>query len=632
MELKKLLPHALAIAVFLALTVVYFFPVLEGKEISQHDIAQWEGMSKEIQDFRTSNDSEPLWTRSMFGGMPAYQISVLYDSNLLQYVNKIITFGLPSPMSYIFLALLGFYLLMITLKVDFKIAIAGAIGFAFASYNVIIIMAGHNSKMHAIALIQFVVLGILLVLRGRYLIGGALTSLFLGLEIYANHLQITYYLALALFILMIIEFIVAIREKEILAFIKKSSVIIAATALAILPNITSLWATYEYGKYSTRGPSELTEKMESSGLDKDYALGWSYGIRESLTMLIPNFMGGPTQSELDKNSATYQAMVSNGAGAQANQFIKQVPLYWGDQPFTSGPNYNGAVIFFIFLLSVFIYKGKLKWWIIITSVLFLMLSWGKNFLPLTDLFFYYFPGYNKFRAVSMILCLLGFTLPFLGIFGLSKINKIDKKSFQKALLNTLYILGGLTLLLSVIPGLSGGFYGIVDEKLTGYPEWLLEAIQSDRANKLRFDSIRSFIFIVFTFGLLYYHFIKSKVSSTVFALVLIALMIIDLWGVDKRYLGYDKFSKSSKSETFIPSDIDRMIMEDEELGYRVMNASVSTFNDASTSYFHHSIGGYHGAKLKRYQELIEYQINKNNMTVLDMLNTKYIILPKQADF
>ncbi len=629
MDLKRLYPHIIAIVIFLAVSLLYFFPVIEGKQIVQHDIAQWEGMSKEIQDFRNEFHEEPLWTRSMFGGMPAYQISVIYGANLLQYVNSALTLGLPTPVNFIFLALLGFYILFSTLKIDFRIAIAGAFAFAFSSYNMIIIMAGHNSKMHAIALIPFVLTGILLCLRGRYLLGTVLTALFLGLEIYANHLQITYYLAMLIGILMLTELGFAIKEKSIPEFVKKSTFLLIAVIFAILPNITSLWATYEYGKYSTRGPSELTEKMESTGLDKDYALGWSYGVKESLTLLIPNFMGGPTQTELSKNSNTYKALVANGAGAQANQFIKQVPLYWGDQPFTSGPNYAGSIVIFLFVLSLFVLKGKWKWWIVISSVLFLMLSWGKNFLPLTDLFFYNFPGYNKFRAVSMILSMMAFTLPFLGILGLSKIRDLNPKEIKQGILYSFYITGGFTLLVAIFPVLSGGFSGIVDENLSGYPSWLLEAIKSDRSDVLRMDAFRSFAFIAISFGLLYYHFVKNKLSTSIVFPVLALFILIDLWSVDKRYLGEDEFKSKKGTQVFQPSEVDQRIMSDPELGYRVMNAAVSTFNDASTSYFHNSIGGYHGAKLKRYQELIEYQISKNNMSVLDMLNTKYFILPKQ---
>jgi hypothetical protein len=628
MNLKGSLPHLLSVLFFLILSLAYFFPILEGKEIVQHDIAQWEGMSKEIQDFREEYGSEPLWTRSMFGGMPAYQISVLYGSNLMKYVDKAISLGLPTPVNYVFLALLGFYLLLISLRVDFRLAIAGAISFAFASYNIIIIMAGHNSKMHALAYVPFVIAGVLYVFRGRLFFGGVLTGMFLSLEIYANHLQITYYLALLILILVITEVISALRSGALQGIVKKGLVLMVAVILSVLPNITSLWATYEYGKFSTRGPSELTDKSVSSGLDKDYALGWSYGVKETMTLLIPDFMGGPTQSELSRNSATYKALVANGAGAQANQFIKQVPLYWGDQPFTSGPNYNGAIIMFLFVFSLFVAKGNLKYWIVSATLLFAMLSWGKNFLPLTDLFFNYFPAYNKFRAVSMILALLSFTLPFLAFTGLRQAMEGKSKDIKKNLQWSYYITGGVALIFVLLPSVSGGFAGPVDASLSSYPDWLLDAIREDRASGLQLDALRSFLLITAAAVVSYLYFISNKINLKVFAMSLSLLVLFDMWGVDKRYLSSDDFSKKSE-QTFQPTSADQEILQDPELGYRVMNVSVSTFNDASTSYFHHSVGGYHGAKLKRYQELIEYQISKNNMAVLDMLNTKYFILPRQ---
>ncbi|MBL0341645.1 MAG: hypothetical protein IPP71_12320 [Bacteroidetes bacterium] len=288
-EIKKLLPHIYVVLFFIAICAVYFTPVLEGKMLEQHDIAQWEGMSKEIQDFRDKYHSEPLWTNAMFSGMPAYQISVLYPANLIKYVNDVLLLWMPAPFSYIFLALVGFYILLLCFKVDFRIAAAGAIGYAFASYNFIIIMAGHNSKMHAIALVPLVIAGVMMVFDKKYLFGAALAAIGLALEIYANHLQITYYLALSIGILMVVELVKAIRQKDFAHYVKASSVLLIAVVLSILPNITSLWATYEYGKDSTRGPSELSEKKHSDGLDKDYAFGWSYGISETMTLLIPDF-------------------------------------------------------------------------------------------------------------------------------------------------------------------------------------------------------------------------------------------------------------------------------------------------------------------------------------------------------
>ncbi|MDQ3050538.1 MAG: YfhO family protein [Bacteroidota bacterium] len=629
-DFKKLLPHLYVILFFIAICAIYFSPVIEGKVLKQHDIEQWEGMSKEIQDFREKNDSEPLWTRSMFGGMPAYQISVLYPANLVSYVNEVLMLWMPAPFSYIFLALVGFYILLLCLKIDYRIAVAGAIGYAFASYNFIIIMAGHNSKMHAIALVPFVVAGVVLVFNRRYWLGGALTALALALEIYSNHLQITYYLALAIGILVLVEFIKNIRNKELPHFFKSAAILLAAVVLSVLPNITSLWATYEYGKYSTRGPSELSEKKESDGLDKDYALAWSYGISETMTLLIPDFMGGASSSELGKNSATYKALMDNGAGAQANQFIKNVPLYWGTQSFTSGPVYFGAIIIFLFVLGIFLVKSEYRWWLVAGTIFFIMLSWGKNFQAFTDIFFNSLPGYNKFRTVSMILTMAGFCVALLAIMGLSSFlrDALDAKQKQKALLWSLYITGGICLLFGLMPGLFFDFTADVDENFKQY-DWLVSAIRDDRESALRVDALRSLFFILAAAALLWMVF-KNKMQFAYGVLGLSALILVDMWTVNKRYLNSDNFTSSAKAkQAFVPNEANMAIMQDKELGYRVMNTAVSTFNDASTSYFHHSIGGYHGAKLKRYQELIENQISRNNMSVLDMLNTKYIILASQ---
>lgn len=628
---KKLIPHGIAIVIFLLLTAVYFLPLFEGKGLSQHDIAQWTGMSKELTDFRDKYHVEPLWTNAMFSGMPAYQISTLYPANLIQYVNDLLFFFLPSPASYVFLALLSFYILMLVLKFDYRMGIAGAIAFAFSSYNFVIIAAGHNSKAHAIALIPLVFAGIILTFRGRLWFGGAMTAMALALQLYANHLQITYYLMIAILVMTIAYFIDAVMKKELAGFMKSASVLAIAAVIGILPNYTSLAATYEYGKYSTRGPSELTSKKESSGLDKDYAFSYSYGISETFTLIIPRFHGGASVSPLDENSATYKALTSNGVPVQqAKSFIQAVPLYFGNMLSTSGPPYAGAIVCFLFVAGLMLIKGKEKWWLLVATILSFMLSWGENFLSFNELFFYHFPGYNKFRAVSMILTIAQFTMPLLALLVMKEIfdGKTSKNDILKSLKTAFYITGGFCLLFTLLPGMFNDFSSQADEQLKQY-DWLITAIKQDRESAVRMDALRSLFFIAATFGVLWF-MLKDKIKTNVAVITIAILFIVDLWPVGKRYLNDNNFvAKSKTQKPFEPSPADTQILQDTTPGFRVLNTTVNAFSDASTSYFHRSIGGYHGAKLKRYQELIENCISKNNMSVLDMLNTKYFIVSGQ---
>ncbi|MBL7922563.1 MAG: YfhO family protein [Bacteroidia bacterium] len=628
---KTIRPHLVAIGIFLLVSVIYFSPVLSGKALDQHDINQWLGMQKEIADFRASSGQEPLWTGSMFSGMPAYQISVLYPANLMQYVNQLLWLWLPSPVNLLFLALLGFYLLMVSLKADFRIAIAGAFAYAFCSFYFVSIQAGHNSKVHAIALIPLIFAGILMAYRDRWLLGAAITALALSIQIYANHLQITYYVAITIGLLVLFELVRALLEKTLPAFLRASVALLFAAALAVLPNITNLWLTYEYGNYSTRSQSELSEKKSSAGLDKDYALGWSYGRLETMTLLIPGFAGGSSMYELDSKSETYKAIAGNAGDAQARSFVKQAPLYWGDQPMTSGPVYNGSIVVFLFILSLFLLKGPTRLWIASATLLFILLSWGRNFPAFTDMFFEHFPAYSKFRSVAMALVIASFMMPLAGMLALMKFTEgsIEKPRLRKALMFSFYIAGGISLLFALLPGLFCDFQGEADEQLKQY-DWLVAALRQDRESILRADAFRSFFFIALTFGLLY-AWLKDKVKLNILLPAVAVLILVDLWAVDKRYLNSDDFTSKSRAEQpFDMTPADQQILQDKGY-YRVMNTTVSTFNDAGTSYFHRSIGGYHGAKLKRYQELIEYQISKGNINVLNMLNTKYFIVRNPQD-
>jgi hypothetical protein len=627
-QIKKLSPHLIVILLFMGISFAYFSPVMQGKMIDMPDIKHWKGMSKEVQDFREDTGEEALWTNSMFSGMPAYQISTRSNANLIQYVVKAISLGIPRPANLLFLYLLGFYLLLLSLKVDYRLSAVGAIGFAFSSYFFIIIMAGHMTKAHAIAYVPMVVAAVLYTYRGRMFLGGVLTALTVALELYANHLQITYYLVLVLILIGVVQFVKDLKSNNLTSFAKRSGVLVLAALLASGTAISRLSTTMEYGEESTRGKSELTTDLDNktSGLDKDYATSWSYGVAETFTLLIPNFYGGASQGELTTESETYQAIKR---APNAKQLIKQLPLYWGNQPFTSGPTYAGSIVMFLFIFGLLFVKSEMRVWILLATILSIMLAWGKNFMPLTDLFLDYFPGYNKFRAVSMILVIAEFTLPLLGFVALNKFLTTEASSNekQKPLQLAFYIVGGLTLVFAFMPSLFFDFVGGQDANLAK-SGWPIDALQSDRAGLLSADAWRSFIFIALTFGAMWM-FLKNKLSSKYVILIVGVLVLADMWTINKRYLNDDHFVRKSKVERpYQATAADQQILRDKDPNFRVFNQSVSTFNDASTSYFHKSIGGYHGAKLKRYQELIENHISKGNMAVLNMLNTKYFINPK----
>ena len=627
-KLKKLSPHLIVILLFVGISFTYFSPLLEGKMLDMPDISNSIGMSKEVKDFREATGDESLWTNSMFSGMPTYQISSRSSGNLIQYVPKFLSLVMPRPANLLFLYLFGFYLLLLSLKVDYRISLVGAIAFAFSSYFFIIIQAGHMSKAHAIAYIPMVVAAVLYTYRGRMLLGGVLTALTVALELYANHLQITYYLLLTLFLIGVVQFLKDFKGNNLPDFSKRTGVLVLAALLGSGTAMTSLITTMEYGAESTRGKSELTTNLDNktSGLDKDYATSWSYGIAETFTLLIPNFYGGASQGELTTDSETYQAIkrVPN-----AKQLIKQLPLYWGTQPFTSGPTYAGSIVMFLFIFGLLFVKSEMRVWILLATIMSIMLAWGKNFMPLTDLFLDYFPGYNKFRAVSMILIIAEFTIPLLGFIALNKFLTSEASANEKKepLKLAYYIVGGITLIFALMPALFFDFVGGQDAVLAKNG-WPIDALQSDRAGLLSADSWRSFIFITLTFGTLWL-FLRNTLNSQYMIMIVGILVLTDMWIVNKRYLKDDNFARKRKVEIpFQSTQADQQILRDKDPNFRVFNQSVSTFNDASTSYFHKSIGGYHGAKLKRYQELIENHISKGNMEVLNMLNTKYFITPK----
>ena len=626
----------LAIIVFFAISYLYFSPILEGKVIKQSDVENLKGGFTEIRHYKETTGNYALWSNSMFCGMPTYLMWLGYPSNIAGKLMDWYNLILPNPINTIFLYLVGFFILLRTLKMNVWLSVMGAVAFTFSSYNFAIIAAGHTNKAIVIGLFAPTMAGIILAYRNELLKGAAVTALALALQIKANHYQMSYYLAMAIGIYVIVQFIYAIKDKTIANFFKSSAVLAAAAVLAVAVNITPLLLTEEYAKESIRGKSELTldPKASKDGLSEEYAFEYSYGVGESFTLLIPNFNGGASAGALSKNSETYKFLKDRNV-PNAPQIIKQLPLYWGDQAFTAGPIYFGAIVLFLFILGFFIVQRKEKWWILATVVLTLALSWGKNFLFLSDFFFNHFPYYNKFRAVSSILTVTSLLVPLMAAFAVEEIinTKENSKVLLKKVRNAFFVVGGLALLFAVMPGLAGSFINETRDKASfgeSY-EQLISAISADRESLLRMDALRSFAFILIGAGLLY-AFIAKKIKSNYLLIGLALTITIDMWAVDKRYLNNDNFGKKVKNldNEVPPNVVDLEILKDPAMYYRVYNLTVNPFTDGNTSRYHKSIGGYHAAKLKRYQELIENQISKGNMNVLSMLNTKYFITAPQG--
>lgn len=624
--------HLIALGVFLVISMAYFNPMLSGKKfITPGDTRQFQGMSSEKSAYEKQSDEAILWTNSMFGGMPTFLISAPRPPALLRQLNNIfLMYHRLRPLSFIFLYMVGFYIASVAFGIRPQLRIAGALAFAFSSYFFVIITAGHASKAIAIGYMPPIIGGVYLALRGRVLLGTVVTGLFLALQLVNNHLQITYYTLLTILILGIFEGINALREKRIKSFLVSVGALFIAVVLAIGANAAVLWTTSEYGKYSTRGESELEidPDDQTSGLDKSYITGWSYGIDETFTLLVPNFKGGPSTGSLPENSETYQYFKQTQGEQYARQVSRYLPLYWGTQPSTAGPVYVGAVVLFLFVFGFLMIRSRLRWWLLTVIILAIMLSWGRNFMVLSELFIDYFPGYNKFRTVAMILVMAEFAIPLLAFLALNEIimNQPKKKEFMKALKLSLYIVGGLALFFLVFAGMFS-FTGPGDQRyISQGPNPFMDALMADRQTLFRKDALRSLIFILLTGGLLYAWYLK-KIKEPVFFAALALLILTDMWPVDKRYVNNEDFgSERNIQEGFQPLAADQQIMQDPDPHFRVLDLSTDPFNSARASYFHKSLGGYHGAKMQRYQEIISHHIARNNMDVLDMLNTKYFIV------
>lgn len=674
-SLQKNVIYLLPVIAFLFISMAYFPEVIKGKALYQSDIVHFSGMAKEIKDYKKANNGEEaLWTNAMFGGMPAYLIQTSSPGNLMIRLNRALTLNNWKPVSHLFIYFIGFYVMMLAFGADWRIGAIGALAFGLSSYSIIIIEAGHVTKAYAIAYMPAIVGGVYLGLKRNMLLGGILTAVALSIQIAINHLQITYYTLIIVLFMGIVVLINNIRQKTLNNFMRRVAVLSIAALLAVGTNLQSILTVQEYSKYSIRGKSELTSDSENrtTGLDKDYATQWSYGIGETWSLLIPNINGGGA-SDNYKYTDLHQELVQRlrqqqVPSKQRDEYASQILAasgYWGDQPFTSGPVYVGAILCFLFILGFIVLKSSIRWWVLGASALSILLSWGHNFMPLTDFFLEYIPGYNKFRTVSMILVIVQLTIPLLGMLALHQIlfdsDKIKEIPFiaskfkfiktytGKAAFLAFLITGGISLIFAIMPDMFFDFNPTKYNDKVGMP---VEDILDFRRSLLRGDAFRSFMFILLSAGLL----IFANTNKLKYYLVipgLCLLTVFDLWSVDKRYLNADSFVRKKKMEQpYTKSKADEIILAENETKARVFNMTVSTFQDGNTSYFHQSIGGYHGAKMRRYQELIEHciydeiqqlysvfgsqpspqQIDQTfaSMPVLNMLNTRYFIYSKDA--
>lgn len=631
MKKENIFKYLGVVVLFVFASLLYFHPVLKGKKISQSDITQFQGMAKEINDYRADKNAEPYWTGASFSGMPAYQISAYYPNDFVRVIDKTLRF-LPRPADYTFLYFLSFFVLMMALKVDWRLATLGSLAFGFSTYLIIIFIPGHNAKAHAIAYMPLVLAGVLWVFRKKYVLGFIVTGFAMALEIYVNHIQMTYYLGFCLLILGIVELIHAIKNDELTVFIKKAAVIISAVVLGIGANSSRIMAMKEYADFSTRGKSELTinadrtEKKQTTGLDKSYITEYSYAKLETFNLFIPRYMGGGTFEELSEDSNFYKLIEKRAGKKVADDYSKQVLTYWGDQTIIEAPAYIGAVIFFLFFLGIFLVKGKLKQWLVAATIFSILLSWGRNFDVITNFFIDYIPLYNKFRAVSSIQVIAELCVPILAILALrdlfsKEINNVKKR---KVLEKAVFTFGGVIVLGFLLAHVFSTFEGIRDNNykdLVG----LIDAVIADRKAMLLSDTIRSLVLVILTGGILWL-FLKDKLKKNLVIVGLGVLVLFDLISVDKRYVNQEDFTNSRRvDKPFVASNVDKQILQD-TTHFRVGNFVGNPMQDGTTSYFHQSIGGYHAAKMGRYSELFEYQIAKNNMQVLNMLNTKYFII------
>ncbi|MCR5152314.1 MAG: YfhO family protein [Prevotella sp.] len=655
-KIKRWLPDVIIVALFAVVSFAYFIgPVSEGKILYRHDSSAGVGSGQEIKEYREQTGEQSRWTNSLFSGMPTYQMAPSYKSS--QGLGKVINayhLWLPDNVWYIFAYLLGFYILLRAFDFRRSLAALGSVIWAFSSYFFIIIAAGHIWKVMALCYLPPMIAGVVLAYRGKYLWGFIVTAIFAAFEVNANHVQMTYYYLFIIAFMVIGWLVDAIREKKMAHFLKATAVCAVAGLVGLLANISNLYHTWEYTKESMRGKSELVKKdssnQSSSGLDRDYITQWSYGISETFTLLIPNMKGGASvpmsENEIVQKKGDYQYQ----------GLYEQIGQYWGEQPGTSGPVYVGAFVVFLFILGLFIVKGSIKWALLAATVLSILLSWGKNFMPLTDFFIDYFPMYSKFRTVASILVIAEFTMPLLAIMALKKFIEAPKPftEYKKPLIITTLLTIGLTALFAVMPTMFDYVSSSEMKALSQFPadqlNPLLANLREVRQAIFTSDCWRSIAIILICLGILF-GIIASKADRKYAVICIAVVCLIDMWMVNKRYLNDGMFVESTIRDTPQQmTDTDKEILKDKSLDYRVLNFASNTFNENETSYYHKSVGGYHAAKLRRYQDLIEAYISPEMQTamnavvkaqgdmnvvsdsvcpVINMLNTKYFILPMQ---
>ena len=624
---KNIIPHVLCIIFLASLSITYFYPVLSNKAISQSDISQFSGMSKQIVDHRIEFDEEPYWLDNAFLGMPSFQVSAIYPFDILRIIDQSIRF-LPRPADYLFLYLLSFYLLIISLNIRYKYALFGAIAFGFSTYLIIILGVGHNTKALALGYMPLVVSGFIMTLNNKHLEGFIITALSLGLQIHSNHYQMTFYTLIMLMFLVAVYFYNSLKKSQSKIFFKSIFVLFSSVIISVLMNAPAILSTIEYSEFSTRSKNEITInpdgslKESVSGLDKNYITEYSYGILESINLFVPKFMGG-SSAETIKEDSELMSFIKTLDPQQGQQVYQYSKMYWGDQPIVAAPAYIGATVLFVFFLGLLLVKNINMRWIIISIVVSLILSWGKNLSFVTDLMIDYFPMYDKFRAVSSIQIIIEFCIPFAAVFGLQKFFAKNTDNYLKT--RALYF-SGLTLgLFSLSLYLFGA--NLFDFKsnfeiFSDYPE-ILNLIIDERKSLLKEDSLRSFIFVISIFSILFIYS-KKFIKKNLAIYSIIILVIIDLWQVDKQYVNSDQFvNQSSVNSPFEQTIADTAILQDSS-DFRVFEPERG-FSNARTSFFHKSIAGYHAAKPKRIQNIYDFYILKNNLDILNILNVKYII-------